>query len=169
MGGKKQKKKRVFAGKNMHLEYHTVNPKKPKASDCIYLSETRECQNKQSPDYLSKCFAASYCTFKLREKDLQKPPAPSAIPPKPPASKKERRIVKIQCSLPLNCKMYSPTFGQGQFTFFDEKNRIIHVTFQDREVRFAYPDAIFAKHLIVPKFAFDIVVKDFSKAEKVWV
>jgi hypothetical protein len=59
MGGKKQKKKRVFAGKNMHLEYHTVNPKKPKASDCMYLSETRECQNKQSPDYLSKCFAAS--------------------------------------------------------------------------------------------------------------
>ena len=59
--------KRKFAGRNMHIEFHNVNPKKSKAADCIYLTENRECQNKKSPHYLSKCFAASYCTFKVKE------------------------------------------------------------------------------------------------------
>lgn len=154
--------KRKFAGRNMHIEFHTTNPKKSKPADCIYLNEKRECQNKKSPNYLAKCFAASYCTFKVKEKD--------AIPPKPvapPAQKKEEpKITKIQCSLPLRCHVFSNAYGQGEYTAYNTENRIIEVTFDGTPRKFIYPDAIFNKHLIVPKFAFEIVLRDVAKAEK---
>lgn len=155
--------KRKFAGRNMHIEFHTVNPKKVKAANCIYLTEDRECQNKKSPNYLAKCFAASYCTFKVKEKD--------AILPNPIVSpnqvkKEEPKIKKIQCSLPLKCHVFSECFGQGNYTAYDVEKRIIEVTFNGIPRRFIYPDAIFKKHLIVPKFAFEIVLRDVSKAKK---
>lgn len=154
--------KRKFAGRNMHIEFHNVNPKKAKAADCIYLTENRECQNKKSPHYLAKCFAASYCTFKVKENEAV-PPRP-IVPPVP--KKEEPKIKKIKCSLPLKCHMFSESFGQGEYTAFNEEKRIIEVTFDGTTRRFIYPDAIFQKHLIVPKFAFEIVLKDASNAEK---
>lgn len=154
--------KRKFAGRNMHIEFHTTNPQKAKASNCVYLSEDRVCHNKKSPDYLAKCFAASYCTFKEREKD--------AVPPKPviqPSQKpKEPQIQTIQCTLPLKCKVYSNAYGQGVYTAYNVEKRIIEVVFEGVSRKFIYPDAIFNKHLIVPKFAFEIVLRDVSKAKK---
>ena len=82
--------KRKFAGRNMHIEFHNVNPKRGKAADCIYLTEDRVCQNKKSPHYLAKCFAASYCTFKVKEKDAFPPePAPLSALPTPSPKKEE--------------------------------------------------------------------------------
>ena len=155
--------KRKFAGKNMHLEFRTVNPKKAKAADCIYLTENRECQNKKSPNYLAKCFAASYCTFKVKEKDAV---TPSPVVISKPVKKEEPKIKKIQCTLPLKCHVFSEAFGQGEYTAYDEEKRTIEVTFNGTPRRFIYPDAIFDKYLILPKFAFKIVLKDVLKAEK---
>lgn len=150
--------KRKFAGPNMHLEFHTVNPRKGKASNCIYLTEDRECRNKKSPNYLAKCFAASYCTFKEKAKDV----TPTQIPPQPP--KREERK-KIRCSLPWKCPVKSRAFGQGEFTAYDAKKGIIEVTFNGIPRKFVYPDAIINKHLILPQYAFEIVLKDISKEE----
>lgn len=163
MGRKGGRKK--FAGKNMHLEFHTVKPKKKKAADCIYLTENRECQNKKSPDYLSKCFAASYCTFKVRSKDIAPPPKPIAKIPTPP-KKEEPKIIKIKCTLPLNCRVSSPIFGKGRYTAYYEEGRIIEVTFQDKPRKFVYPDAILDKYLFFGEFADEIVARDIAKAEK---
>lgn len=63
------KKKIVATGQGMHLEYHNINPKKEKASDCVYLTEDRICQNKDSYYYLGKCFVASDCPLKLKSTD----------------------------------------------------------------------------------------------------
>ena len=154
------RKKRVFAGKNMHLEFHTVNPKKSKPADCIYLSDSRECQNKKAPHYLGKCFEATYCTFKVKEKDAPKPPVLVK------EEKEEARVVKIQCSLPKQCIVYSPIFGKGEYTAFDEKSRIMQVTFRERIVKFQYPEAFFAKHLIVLGSTYQTILDDFKNAEK---
>lgn len=166
----KGKSRGLYAGRGMHIEYHTTKPKKKKAADCIYLTDSRECQNKASPCYLAKCFMASYCTFKVKAKDatvVQKPAVPITPVPKPVLSKKEPQIVKIQCTLPMNCKVYHPQqFGNGEYTSYDAKRRSIGVTFNGKEVKFLYPDAIFSKHLIVPKFAFEIVLRDLHEAEK---
>lgn len=148
--------KRKFAGRNMHIEFHNVNPKKEKASNCIYLTEERECRNKKSPHYLAKCFAASYCTFKERAKD---------IPPKQvtPIRPKHEEPKKIRCSLPWKCPVYSKTFGQGEFTAYHIEKRTIEVTFDGVPHKFIYPDAILNKHLILPDFAFEIVLSDIDK------
>ena len=155
--------KRKFAGRNMHIEFHNVNPKRGKAADCIYLTEDRVCQNKKSPHYLAKCFAASYCTFKVKEKDAF---PPKTIAPPAPPKKEEPKIKKIKCTLPLKCSVFSETFGQGEYTAFDADKRTIEVTFDGTPRKFIYPDAIFKKYLIVPKFAFEIVLRDVSNAEK---
>ena len=43
--------------------------KKVKAANCIFLTEERICQNKESHKYLSKCFEATYCTYRIKEKN----------------------------------------------------------------------------------------------------
>jgi hypothetical protein len=160
-------KQRKFAGKNMHLEFHTVSPKKDKPADCIYLDENRECHNKNSPNYLAKCFAASYCTFKVRDKSAaSSKPNPASVVSAAP-KKAEQQTKKMQCTLPLNCTVYSKAYGQGEYTAYNAEKRIIEVTFDDGNLRkFIYPDAILNKHLIVPRFAYAIVSKDIANAEE---
>lgn len=154
--------KRKFAGRNMHIEFHTVDPKREKSADCIYLTETRECRNKKSPHYLAKCFAASYCTFKVREKDA--PPQAIVAPVAPKVE--EPRITAIRCTLPLNCRVHSATFGHGEYTAYNPEKRIIEVTFDGTPRNFLYPDAFLNKHLTLAPFAYEIVLRDISKAEK---
>lgn len=43
--------------------------KKKKAANCIFLTEDRKCTNKKSPRYCEKCFEATYCTYRIKEKD----------------------------------------------------------------------------------------------------
>lgn len=155
------KGRRNFAGKNMHIEYHNVSPKKKKAADCIYLTESRECQCKDSQYYLSKCFVASYCPHRVKETDAK--PKTSVVTATPG---KRSRIKNIKCSLPLNCVMYSNAYGKGNYTAYDAEKMHIEVTFNGKARSFVYPDAIFKKYLILPAFAFDLVVEDYIKAER---
>ena len=153
-----------FSGYGMHMEFHTVSPKKSKVSDCIYLTESRECRNKKSPHYLAKCFAASYCTFKVKESEAAEQRRIANLAK--PVKAEEKKITKIKCTLPLKCRMYSNTYGRGEYTSYNEEKRMIEVTFDGKPRKFIYPDAIFNKHLILPKFAFKIVLNDVSRAEK---
>ena len=153
----------------MHIEFHNFNPKKEKAADCIYLTEARECQNKKSPHYLAKCFAASYCTFKVKAKDAANPPKKVIVNPAPkkPASRQpEPKIQRIECTLPLKCPVYSDTFGEGEYTGYNANQRIIEVTFDGTPRNFVYPDAVLDKYLYLPAFAFKIVLEDVANAEK---
>lgn len=42
--------------------------KKKKAANCIFLTVDRKCTNKKSPRYCEKCFEATYCTYRIKEK-----------------------------------------------------------------------------------------------------
>ena len=42
--------------------------KKTKAANCVFLTEDRICTNKKSHKYCEKCFEATYCTYRVKEK-----------------------------------------------------------------------------------------------------
>lgn len=166
-------KKRVFAGKNMHIEFHNVNQKKQKAADCIYLHTDRTCHNKKCPEYLAKCFVASTCSFRLRQKDadeielkkeLHNRARKRAQLDKP--HPKQKTIKRIKCTIPSHAHIFSPAFGKGSLAGYDENDRLLSVKFEDAVRKFKYPDAILEKHLILPEFAFKRVLIDISQAEK---
>ena len=154
-----------FAGKNMHIEYHTVDPKKKKAADCIYLTTDRICRNKHSYYYLSKSFDASNCCLRVKEKDVKKP-AQINQPKQSTTVEKKPQIKSIKCTLPKRCPIYSEAYGKGKFVGYNELSMIISVQFGTKIRPFQYPGAITQKYLILPKFAFERVLYDISKAEK---
>ncbi len=156
---------RKFAGRNMHIEFHTVNPKKEKAADCVYLTTDRICQNKQSYYYLAKCFSASSCPLRMKEKDAREYITKKSST-QPVAVKREPRIKRIKCTIPADCPVYSETFGKGKFVGYNEPSMIISIQFGTEVKRFQYPNAILEKFLILPKHAFERVLYDISKAEK---
>lgn len=154
-----------FSGFNWHFEFHTTNPKKEKAADCIYLTTDRICQNNKSLNYLTKCFVATDCPLRIKEKDAEIAAKKESEPAHTP--KKQLPIKKIKCTLPMGCKIYSNKFGQGKYVDYNENSMIISVQFEDEKiVRFLYPNAVLDKHLIVPKFAFKSVLYDIRHAER---
>lgn len=146
-----------FSGFCWHNEFHNVNKKKGKAADCIYLTTDRMCQNKKSTQYLNKCFIASSCPVRKRENEISL---------KETKVNNSQKIKKINCTLPVNCSMFSERLGKGKYVGYNEEQMIISVQFGDKTKLFQYPDAILNKHLTVPKSAFKQVLSDISKAEK---
>lgn len=59
-----------LSGFSWHNEYHS-ELKKNKAANCIFLDEKRNCNNKKSPYYLSKCFVASNCPLKEKDETVE--------------------------------------------------------------------------------------------------
>ena len=153
-----------FAGRAMHIEYHTVNPKKRKAADCIYLTTDRVCQNKKSPCYLAKCFQASFCPLKVKEQDAAIPTKKEIITPT--STVKATRIKSIDCTLPYNCDIRSKAFGNGKFIRYDESSMTIYVQFSGSVKSFKYPQAILDKYLTLSEHDFKQVLYDISKAKK---
>lgn len=156
-----------FSGFRWHIEYHTTDKKKDKAADCVFLSEARICHNEKSQQYLAKCFIASCCPLRVKENELEAHLQKQAeLAQEESAKNKKSKIIKISCSLPEKCVMYSKRFGKGKFIGFNEDTLIMSVQFEEKIIKFKYPDAIIEKHLIVPKYAFGRVMKDIRKAEK---
>ena len=154
-----------FSGFNWHFEYHSVNPKKEKAADCIFLTTERTCQNKESYHYLAKCFVASDCPLRVKSKDAEEYAKKNAEKPAH-TPKKELYIKKIKCSLPMNCEMYSSKYGEGRLVDYNEESMIISVQFEEKIIRFQYPKAILDEYLIIPEYAFESVVYDVLHAER---
>lgn len=151
-----------FSGFNWHHEFHTVDPKKEKAADCIFLTEQRICLNKACHLYGEKCFVAAHCKYRL--KDGEAPVAPPQKDIEQPA--RSKKIVSINCTLPPNCTIYSKAFGQGHYVGFDKTNMIIAVEFESGIKHFNYPDAFFKKHLFTHKYGFSRICIDSKRAER---
>ena len=153
-----------LSGVSWHIEYHTTDKKKHKVADCIYLSDDRICNNKDSVQYLSKCFIASYCHLRVKEADAEKHAKIKAA--QTTSKPKQPEIKEIKCTLPLNCHIHSNKFGNGKFVGYDENSMLIYVQFGDKTIRFQYPNAILQKYITLPKHAFKQVLYDISKAKK---
>ena len=154
----------------MHIEYHNVNPKKAKPSDCIYLDKDRICRCKECREYLSKCFIASYCPHKVKgaEKKAQKPAPskPSAYSNDPTkAAYRPKVITSIDCTLPLGCMALNKAFGKGYYRSYDKKTRRIYFEFDSGVHCFSYPDAFDKGFLTLPTEYKDYVKNDKLKAK----
>jgi hypothetical protein len=162
----------------MHVEYHTVNPKKDKAADCVFLDSNRVCYCKESTQYLTKCFIASYCPHKIKDGEVVAPrPTPSKQKPTPSKPKAysntpnhpaygPKVITSIDCTLPLGCMVYSKAFGKGYFRSYDKKTRRIYFEFADGKMHcFSYPDVFDKGYLALPTEFKDYVKNDKLKAK----
>lgn len=158
-----------YGFKGGHIEYHTVNPKKEKAADCIYLTTERECQNKKCPNYFSKCFDATGCGYRVKEKDKNITKNDDAKKTLSVETPKIKSIVNTKCSVPKGSTMYHKKYGQGKYIGFEPEKMILSVDFKGKIVKFKYPQAIFDKFLIVPKNIFEIVLKDEKNAKKEFI
>ena len=134
-----------FSGFNWHLEFHTVDKKKAKAADCIFLTTNRICQNKTCNQYLSKCFVATNCPFRIKSTEREKIIKEQQLRV---AAKKPLEEIptykNIKCSIPCDCRIYSEKFGKGRFQSFDTDTRIVTVKFGEKMIRFKYPEAVLA-------------------------
>lgn len=168
--------KRRYPGRAMHIEYHTVNQKRSKAADCIYLTDDRVCQNKKSYQYLSKCFMASNCPWRMREKDAEEAAREAARVaakekkvspnPKQPTNEKQPKAPKVPYVISPNCPMYNSYHGNGRCIEYNAKSRIMTVQFKKQVAYFPYPKAILDKHLLVPKPVFEKVWACVSQTKK---
>ena len=157
-----------FSGRAMHIEYHTVSPKKEKAANCIYLTTDRICQNKESVYYTQKCFAASYCPLKLKKNEsanqaLKNQAGNKKVSFDDVGNKPQN---KMKCTLPESCDVYSKNYGNGKYVGYKAESGLVLVQFKERIIKFQYPNAILEKHLVVPKHAYRQVLHDVAKAER---
>lgn len=137
-----------FSGFNWHHEFHTVDPKKEKAADCIYLSEDRICRNRSCIVNGEKCFVATHCRYRIKAEDA----------PKPVPKKQEWK-----CSLPPNCVVFSKVHGVGEYIGCDKTNHVISIQFDTVTKKYKYPDAFIEKHLVGNSIVDTCVAQDRSK------
>lgn len=115
-----------------HEEWHTVDRKKEKVADCIFLDENRICRNRSCIINGEKCFVASHCKYRIKAEDAPKP----TVKPK-----------EWTCSLPKQCDVFSKKHGVGTYIRCDEKNHLITIKFDDCTKSYKYPEAFLEKHL----------------------
>ena len=137
-----------FSGFNWHHEFHTVDPKKEKAADCIYLTKERICRNRRCIKNGEKCFVATNCKYRVRAEDAPKPE-----PIKP----------KWKCSLPKGCIIYHNTYKVGEYIGCDHQNKLIEIRFDDCTHHFKYPDAFHQGLLHGNQMVSDCVAADTPK------
>ena len=148
-----------FSGFKWHHEFHTIEPKKEKASDCIFLSEQRECQNKDSSYYLSKCFIATICPHRVKSEIQDEDQCLSA--------QKPLKRIKYNCSLPIGCVVVHKKYGEGRIIRFDQKDNFLWIQFAEKSLRFRYPNAFVDKFLSADKSVQHLITKDINEAEEI--
>lgn len=134
-----------FSGFNWHHEFHTVDPKKEKAADCIYLTKDRICRNRSCIKNGEKCFVATHCKYRVKAEDAPKP-----VQQKP----------EWKCSLPKHCNIFSKSHGVGTYINCDEKNHLITIRFDDCTKSYKYPDAFLQQQLYGAQSVTDAVFSD---------
>lgn len=153
--------KGYFSGFSWHTEFHTVDKKKNKAADCIFLTEDRICTCKKSVYFTEKCFSATYCPHRQKEN----------IPEQNIVAAKQKIVTNktetiINCTLPMNCSVYSKKWGNGEYILFEKAKKFITISFDGKEVKFMYPNAFLDKHLLISDQLMEIVQKDITNAKK---
>lgn len=138
-----------------HEEYHTVNRKKAKAADCIYLTEDRICINSKCVQYGEKCFVATYCPYRIKEKKPEKPQN---------ASVAVKHIVQIACTIPKGAELFNQIYGKGIFLSYESKFRIISVRFGTGVKNFRYPEAFMEGHICAAGAIYQRVQEDIQNA-----
>ena len=128
-----------------HEEWHTVDRKKEKAADCIFLDENRICRNRSCIINGEKCFVASHCKYRIKAEDAPKP----TVKPK-----------EWTCSLPKQCDVFSKKHGVGTYIRCDTKNHLITIMFDDGEKSYKYPDAFLQQQLYGAQSVTDAVLSD---------
>ena len=128
-----------FSGMSWHTEYHTLERKKEKTADCKYLDENRMCLNGKSPCFMSKCFEATMCIYRVREYNSEIEDSKNNNKPK---AKQKKRNNTQRCSLPIGCKVINGTYGMGKYVSYDKEKSLMTIKFGFQESKFKYPDAI---------------------------
>ena len=128
-----------------HEEFHTVDPKKEKAADCIYLTKDRICRNRSCIKNGEKCFVATHCKYRVKAEDAPKPVQPKH---------------EWKCSLPKYCDIFSKSHGVGTYISCDIKNHLITVKFDTCVQSYKYPDAFLQQHLYGAQAVTDAVLAD---------
>lgn len=128
-----------FSGMSWHTEYHTLERKKEKTADCKYLDEHRMCLNVKSPCFMSKCFEATMCTYRVRENNLE---VEDLKHNNKPNAKKQVKKKKQTCTLPIGCKIKHDNYGIGKLVSYDKEKSLMTIRFGLQETKFKYPDAI---------------------------
>ena len=62
--------------------------------------------------------------------------------------------------------MHSKILGDGEYISYDEDNMLISVQFGKEITKFAYPDSIINKHLVVSEDILKLVLRDKYHAVK---
>lgn len=142
--------KGILSGFYWHREFHNVDPKKEKAADCIYLSKDRICRKRGCECHDEKCFDATICRHRVREKDAPNP-APTPI------------NREWKCSLPKHCNIFSKAHGVGTYISCDKENHLITIKFDDGTKSYKYPDAFLQQQLYGAQAVTDAVLADTQK------
>ena len=156
--------KKKYPGQNMHLEYHTVDRKREKPADCIYMTDNRECQCRESPCFLSKCFVATSCKYRVKSAEAKATPSPvKTTGVTTTAEDNDKKYWSIKCNLPLRCRVWSGKYGEGVFVGFVFEDRVIRVSFAGRIRSFKYPESILEEEVRVTAENYKIVLSDLNR------
>lgn len=151
-----------YPGYGSHVEYHTMDPKREKAADCIYLDKNRICHCEKSLVIGEKCFIASSCPHRVKSiKAKSENSVANAV-----KEYKSHQIKSINCTLPLNCKVHHKIWGDGNYVGYDSSKKSIRISFSGKEVSFQYPNAFTDGHLTVSELLYDQVDFDILRAKK---
>ena len=147
-----------------HEEYHTISRKKAKAADCIYLTESRICRNHKCVQYGEKCFVATYCPYRIKEKQPEKTQEEVAVANHQEHAIVPKHITKINCTIPKGAELYSQAYGKGAYLSFENKFRIISVSFGTEVKTFRYPEAFIEGHICAAGPIYQRVQQDIQNA-----
>lgn len=153
-----------LSGAAMHYEYHTVERKKQKAANCKYLSNNRICRNEKSPCYLGKCFEATWCTYRVKEKQTlsknEQDQPKIAIQNKP----KPDKYKGIKCSLPMGTIVTNKKNSQGKLIKYNKEKRFIYVDYPSKEelVKYSYPEVFLEGFLTVDEQYDSCIARDIT-------
>lgn len=151
-----------YPGYGSHVEFHTIDSKREKAANCIYLDKNRICHCEKSLVISEKCFIASTCPHRVKAvKEKTEDPVAKAV-----NDYKKQQIKSINCTLPLNCRVHHKLWGDGNYVGYDSSKKTIKIKFSEKEVSFPYPNAFTDKHLTVSELLYDQVDFDILRAKK---
>ena len=146
-----------------HITYDK-DRKKDKPANCIFLCEDRICHNKESSEYLAKCFRASWCPLREKEAEIGQYEA-EAIDNEKKQKIIEKKTERINCSLPINIPITTKNKKEtGVLVAYNKEKMTITVKF-DKERRYLYPSCFTEGFLTVEEKYKSLIIDDIKKTK----